>query len=137
MHRVSSHRCLRLPSFLFALRAPRGSEAAAPTPPTAECALCSVLLKNDLRGNESHGMSNMLRCVPPLRVLPPAVCAEPAAPLSPQLSQVNCCLPSGRAREYVSAYHRGIQNPTPDFKLERETPGTALIDADGALVRKS
>ena len=60
----------------------------------AQCT--DVLLKNDLRGNESHGVSNMLR-------------------------------------EYVSAYQQGLQNPTPEFKTLRETPGTALIDADGTL----
>ena len=36
-------------------------------------------------------------------------------------------------REYVSGFNRGLQNPRPDFKTLRETPGTALIDADGAL----
>ena len=36
-------------------------------------------------------------------------------------------------REYVSGFNRGLQNPTPEFKTLRETPGTALIDADGAL----
>eukprot|EP01045_Picozoa_sp_COSAG04_P043451 COSAG04_NODE_14246_length_575_cov_2.065126_1_plen_56_part_01 len=36
-------------------------------------------------------------------------------------------------REYVSGFNRGLQNATPDFKTLRETPGTALIDADGAL----
>ena len=60
----------------------------------AQCT--DVLIKNDLRGNESHGMSNMLR-------------------------------------EYVRSYQQGLQNPNPEFKTLRETPGTALIDADGAL----
>jgi LDH2 family malate/lactate/ureidoglycolate dehydrogenase len=60
----------------------------------AQCA--DVLIKNDLRGNESHGVSNMLR-------------------------------------QYVSGFQRGLQNPTPEFRTLRETPGTALIDADGAL----
>ena len=81
-----------------------------------------MLIKNDLRGNESHGMSNMLRCV-----LPPAACPAAAALAAQSPSASRLC------REYVSAYQRGIQNPTPNFKLERETPGTALIDADGAL----
>jgi len=60
----------------------------------ATCA--DVLLSNDLRGNDSHGVSNMLR-------------------------------------KYVGWFRNGDQNPNPEFKIKRETPGTAVIDADGAL----
>ena len=40
---------------------------------------------------------------------------------------------SNMLREYVRSYQQGLQNPNPDFKTLRETPGTALTDADGAL----
>ena len=73
----------------------------------AECA--DVLIASDLRGNDSHGVSNMLR-------------------------------------EYIGGFLRGRPdrgyriggpiydcNPRPRFRTVRERPGTAVIDADGAL----
>lgn len=59
-------------------------------------ASANVLISNDLRGNESHGVSNGLR-------------------------------------RYVSEYNEGKLNARPNFKIERETATTALVDADGAL----
>ncbi|MDG0866951.1 Ldh family oxidoreductase [Candidatus Lucifugimonas marina] len=55
-----------------------------------------VLIKNDLRGVESHGVSNGLR-------------------------------------RYVAEYGSNALNPTPNFKVERETKTTMTVDADGAL----
>jgi L-2-hydroxycarboxylate dehydrogenase (NAD+) len=55
-----------------------------------------VLMMNDLRGNESHGVSNGLR-------------------------------------RYVAEYGNGTLNARPNFKIERETSTTALVDGDGAL----
>ncbi|MBP38981.1 MAG: Ldh family oxidoreductase [Dehalococcoidia bacterium] len=55
-----------------------------------------VLIKNDLRGVESHGVSNGLR-------------------------------------RYVAEYSANKLNPTPEFKIERETKTTMTVDADGAL----
>lgn len=56
----------------------------------------SVLVSTDLRGVETHGVSNMLR-------------------------------------SYVERYNAGDLNPRPDWKIERETQGTATIDADSGL----
>lgn len=55
-----------------------------------------VLSMTDLRGVETHGVSNMLRA-------------------------------------YVNQYTSGQVNPTPDWRIERETPGTAVINADKGL----
>ncbi len=55
-----------------------------------------VLIVNDLRGVESHGVSNGLR-------------------------------------RYVAEYGAQTLNPTPDFKVVRESKTTMTIDADGAL----
>ncbi|MCZ6616667.1 MAG: Ldh family oxidoreductase, partial [Gammaproteobacteria bacterium] len=55
-----------------------------------------VLIKNDLRGVESHGVSNGLR-------------------------------------RYVAEYGANKLNPTPEFKVERETKTTMTVDADRAL----
>ena len=55
-----------------------------------------VLVSTDLRGVETHGVSNMLR-------------------------------------NYVKAYNDGSLNPRPNWKLIRETPATATMDADGGL----
>ena len=56
----------------------------------------NVLVSTDLRGVETHGVSNMLR-------------------------------------NYVSGYNEGRLNPRPDWKIERESSGTATIDADKGL----
>ncbi len=55
-----------------------------------------VLVTTDLRGVETHGVSNMLR-------------------------------------SYVQAYNRGDLNPRPNWRLVRESPATATMDADGGL----
>ena len=55
-----------------------------------------VLVTADLRGVETHGVSNMLRA-------------------------------------YVSGYGDGSLNPTPEWRIVREYPGTATIDADKGL----
>ncbi len=55
-----------------------------------------VLVSTDLRGVETHGVSNMLR-------------------------------------EYVQHYNDGRLNPRPSWRIVRESPGTATIDADGGL----
>ena len=55
-----------------------------------------VLVTADLRGVETHGVSNMLRM-------------------------------------YVDLYKAGSLNPKPDWKIVREAPGTATIDADRGL----
>ena len=55
-----------------------------------------VLVTADLRGVETHGVSNMLRA-------------------------------------YVKLYGNGAMNPRPDWKIVRESPATATIDADGGL----
>ncbi len=55
-----------------------------------------VLVTADLRGVETHGVSNMLRM-------------------------------------YVNLYKDGSLNPKPDWKVVRESPGTATIDADRGL----
>ena len=55
-----------------------------------------VLTMTDLRGVETHGVSNMLRA-------------------------------------YINQYTSGQVNPKPDWRIERETPGTAVINADRGL----
>ncbi len=55
-----------------------------------------VLTMTDLRGVETHGVSNMLRV-------------------------------------YVQMYRDGHLNPKPNWRVVRETPGTAVIDADRGL----
>ena len=55
-----------------------------------------VLVSTDLRGVETHGVSNMLR-------------------------------------RYVQQYNEGILNARPDWRVVRESPATATIDADKGL----
>jgi len=55
-----------------------------------------VLVSTDLRGVETHGVSNMLRA-------------------------------------YVRGYNEGTLNPTPNWRVVRESPGTTTIDADRGL----
>ena len=55
-----------------------------------------VLTTTDLRGVETHGVSNMLRT-------------------------------------YVQQYNEGTLKPRPDWSIIRESPGTAVIDADQGL----
>lgn len=55
-----------------------------------------VLTSTDLRGVETHGVSNMLRA-------------------------------------YVQQYNQGSLNPRPNWRIVRESPGTAVIDADRGL----
>ncbi|MCZ6535482.1 MAG: Ldh family oxidoreductase [Chloroflexi bacterium] len=55
-----------------------------------------VLVRADLMGVESHGVSNMLE-------------------------------------RYVVRYKSGVMNPRPKWRIIRETPGTATIDADQGL----
>lgn len=65
--------------------------------PTEDATIgADVLVMTDLRGVETHGVSNMLRV-------------------------------------YVQAYRDGSLNPTPKMRVERETPTTATLDADGGL----
>ena len=63
---------------------------------TGAASVADVLVANDLRGNESHGVSNMLR-------------------------------------QYVSWFQNGTNNPSPDVRVMRETPATAMLDADKGL----
>ena len=55
-----------------------------------------VLVATDLRGVETHGVSNMLR-------------------------------------SYVQGYSQGTLNPRPDWRIVRESPSTATVDADRGL----
>jgi L-2-hydroxycarboxylate dehydrogenase (NAD+) len=55
-----------------------------------------VLVEADLRGVDSHGVSNQLR-------------------------------------SYVKGYQEGRINPTPNWRIIRESPSTATIDCDGGL----
>ncbi len=55
-----------------------------------------VLVSTDLRGVESHGVSNMLRV-------------------------------------YLQNYRQGVVNPKPQWRIVRESPGTATIDGDRGL----
>ena len=65
-------------------------------PPEDAAIGAHVLVMTDLRGVETHGVSNMLRV-------------------------------------YVQGYRDGTINPTPHWRVERESPTTATIDADGGL----
>ena len=56
----------------------------------------NTLVMSDLRGVETHGVSNMLR-------------------------------------SYVQQYNEGSLNPRPDWRILRESPATATIDADKGL----
>jgi L-2-hydroxycarboxylate dehydrogenase (NAD+) len=62
-------------------------------PPEDAAEGADVLVTTDLRGVESHGVSNMLRV-------------------------------------YVQQYRQGILNPKPQWRIVRESPGTATIDGD-------
>ena len=62
-------------------------------PPEDAAEGADVLVSTDLRGVESHGVSNMLRT-------------------------------------YLQQYRQGILNPTPQWRIVREFPGTATIDGD-------
>ena len=65
--------------------------------PAEDAALgADVLTSTDLRGVETHGVSNMLRT-------------------------------------YVGQYNQGTLNPRPNWRVTRESPGTAVIDADKGL----
>lgn len=66
------------------------------TPPEDASEGAEVLVASDLRGVESHGVSNMLR-------------------------------------NYVLWFGSGRLNPTPQWTILRETPGTASIDGDRGL----
>jgi L-2-hydroxycarboxylate dehydrogenase (NAD+) len=65
-------------------------------PPEDAAEGANTLVASDLRGMESHGVSNMLR-------------------------------------NYVMWFRSGRLNPTPEWKIVREWPGTASIDGDGGL----
>ena len=62
-------------------------------PPEDAAEGADVLVTTDLRGVESHGVSNMLRV-------------------------------------YVQQYRQGVLNPKPQWRIVRESPGTATIDGD-------
>ena len=66
------------------------------TSPEDATAAADVLVATDLRGVETHGVSNMLRT-------------------------------------YVKYYSEGTLNPTPQWRIERESPATATIDGDNGL----
>ncbi len=65
-------------------------------PPEDAAIATDVLVMTDLRGVETHGVSNMLRV-------------------------------------YVQGYREGTLNPTPNLRVERESPSTATLDADWGL----
>lgn len=65
-------------------------------PPDEAAEGADVLVTTDLRGVESHGVSNMLRT-------------------------------------YIQQYRQGALNPTPQWRIVRESPATATIDADRGL----
>jgi LDH2 family malate/lactate/ureidoglycolate dehydrogenase len=65
-------------------------------PPDDAAEGADVLVTTDLRGVESHGVSNMLRV-------------------------------------YVQQYRQGLLNPKPQWRMVRESPATATIDADRGL----
>jgi LDH2 family malate/lactate/ureidoglycolate dehydrogenase len=65
-------------------------------PPEDAAEGADVLVTTDLRGVESHGVSNMLRV-------------------------------------YVQQYREGRLNPRPQWRIVRESPGTATIDGDRGL----
>ncbi|MCH8205684.1 MAG: Ldh family oxidoreductase [Chloroflexi bacterium] len=64
--------------------------------PEAAAEGADVLVMTDLRGVETHGVSNMMRA-------------------------------------YVEQYGSGHLNPRPDWRVIKESPGTATIDAGGGL----
>jgi L-2-hydroxycarboxylate dehydrogenase (NAD+) len=64
--------------------------------PEAAAEGADVLVSTDLRGVESHGVSNMLRV-------------------------------------YIQQYRTGVLNPQPQWRIVRESPATATIDADRGL----
>jgi L-2-hydroxycarboxylate dehydrogenase (NAD+) len=64
--------------------------------PEAAAEGADVLVSTDLRGVESHGVSNMLRV-------------------------------------YIQQYRTGVLNPKPQWRIVRESPATATIDADRGL----
>eukprot|EP01050_Picozoa_sp_SAG11_P012845 SAG11_NODE_1456_length_4876_cov_20.700021_1_plen_400_part_00 len=78
-----------------------------PRPAAAECT--DVLIASDLRGNESHGVSNMLR------------------------EYINGFLRGRPLRGYRIGGPIYDCNPRPVFKIIRDRPATAVVDADGAL----
>jgi LDH2 family malate/lactate/ureidoglycolate dehydrogenase len=65
-------------------------------PPEDAAEGADVLVTTDLRGVESHGVSNMLRT-------------------------------------YIQQYRQGVLNPKPQWRIVRESPATATIDADRGL----
>lgn len=65
-------------------------------PPKDAAIGADVLVMTDLRGVETHGVSNMLRV-------------------------------------YVQGYRDGTINPTPNWRIERESPTTATVDSDAGL----
>ncbi len=65
-------------------------------PPEDAAVGADTLVSTDLRGVETHGVSNMLRA-------------------------------------YVRQYTQGSLNPRPNWRITRETPGTAVMDADRGL----
>ena len=68
-----------------------------------------VLIKSDLRGNESHGVSNMLR------------------------EYIGGFLRGRPDRGYLVGGPIYDCNPRPAFRTVRDRPATAVLDADGAL----
>src|SRR4029450_9557110 len=69
-----------------------------------------VLTMTDLRGVETHGVSNMLRAY------------------GRETPGVPTMLPA-----YVRDYQAGKLDPRPGWTIERESPGTAVIDAGKRL----
>src|SRR5688572_14376193 len=65
-------------------------------PPDQAAEGADVLVSTDLRGVETHGVSNMLRW-------------------------------------YVESYRLRLLNPTPQWTVVREAPGTATLDGDRGL----
>jgi L-2-hydroxycarboxylate dehydrogenase (NAD+) len=65
-------------------------------PPSAAAEGADVLVSTDLRGVETHGVSNMLRV-------------------------------------YVDWYRAGRLNPTPEWRVDRDRPGIAVVDGDRGL----
>jgi L-2-hydroxycarboxylate dehydrogenase (NAD+) len=76
-----------------------------PAEAASECT--DVLVASDLRGNDSHGVSNMLR------------------------EYIGGFLRGRPARGYRIGGPIYDCNPRPDFKTVRERPATAVVDADG------
>jgi LDH2 family malate/lactate/ureidoglycolate dehydrogenase len=74
--------------------------------PSSEAAECTdVLIVSDLRGNDSHGVSNMLR-----------------------MYMENFI----KAKAGLDA-HRYGSNPQPKFQIVRDSPAGAVVDADGGM----